>query len=51
MCDLSNSEVFNRWKMAKKKTAKDYWHDFMSKRAKRGYKGAQAVVDKMDRLK
>ena len=54
MCDLSNDEIFERWQECNRENRKqgaDYWHDFMSKRAKRGYKGAQAVVDKMDRLK
>jgi len=54
MCDLSNEQVFSNWQECNRENRQqgaDYWHDFMSKRAKRGYKGAQAVVDKMDRLK
>ncbi len=54
MCDLSNDEIFERWQKCNRDNRQqgaDYWYDFMSKRAKRGYKGAQAVVDKMDRLK
>tara|TARA_R110000751_G_scaffold302647_1_gene416819 strand:+ start:1465 stop:1770 length:306 start_codon:yes stop_codon:yes gene_type:complete len=48
MCDLSNAEVFNRWKMCKKQTAKDYWYDFLKKRADRSYLDAQKYVDDMD---
>lgn len=48
MSELSNAEVFNRWKMAKKKTAKDYWYDFMKSRADRKYLDAKEYVDKMD---
>ena len=54
MSDLSNAEVFANWQECNRENRQqgaDYWHDFMSKRAKRGYKGAQAVVDKMNRLK
>lgn len=54
MSDLSNAEILNRWKQCHssgRKTAADYWYDFMAKRVQCGYKGAQAVVDKMDRLK
>ena len=54
MCELSNEQVFSNWQECNRENRQqgaDYWHDFMSKRAKRGYKGAQAVVDKMDRLK
>lgn len=53
MCELSNEQVFSNWQECNRENRQqgaDYWHDFMSKRAKRGYKGAQAVVDKMDRL-
>lgn len=35
-------------KCAKKKTAKDYWYDFMKSRADRRYLDAQEYVDKMD---
>ncbi|AGH57499.1 hypothetical protein PSYG_00038 [Psychrobacter phage pOW20-A] len=48
MCDLSNAEIYNRWKFAKKQTAKDYWYDFMVKRAQCGREGAQDTVDAMD---
>jgi len=48
MCDLSNAEIYNRWKFAKKQIAKDYWYDFMVKRARCGRKGAQDTVDAMD---
>ena len=48
MCDLSNAEIYNRWKFAKKQTAKDYWYDFMVKRAQYGYPKAQECVDAMD---
>lgn len=54
MSDLSNEQVFSNWQECNRKSRQqsaDYWHDFMRKRAKRGCKGAQAVVDKMDRLK
>ncbi len=34
--------------MAKKKTAKDYWYDFMKSRADRKYPDAKEYVDKMD---
>ena len=54
MCELTNEQVFSNWQECNRENRQqgaDYWHDFMSKRAKRGYKGAQAVVDKMDRLK
>ena len=54
MCELSNEQVFSNWQECNRENRQqgaEYWHDFMSKRAKRGYKGAQAVVDKMDRLK
>ncbi|SLJ84478.1 hypothetical protein [Psychrobacter sp. DAB_AL43B] len=47
MCDLSNAEVFNRWKHSKKKTAKDYWYDFLKSRADRNYPGAEEYVNKM----
>lgn len=50
MCELSNAEVLNRWKMAKKKTAKDYWYDFMETRAKYGDKEAKAKLKEMDFL-
>lgn len=48
MSELSNAEVFNRWKMCKKQTAKDYWYDFLKKRADRRYLDAQEYVEKMD---
>ena len=54
MCDLSNDEVFERWQKCNKENrpqGAQYWHDFMSKRAKRGYEGAQVVIDRMDRVK
>lgn len=54
MCELTNEQVFSNWQECNRENRQqgaDYWHDFMSKRAKRGYKGAQAVVDKMNRLK
>lgn len=54
MCELTNEQVFSNWQecnRTNRKQGADYWYDFMSKRAKRGYKGAQAIVDKMDRLK
>ena len=47
MCDLSNAEVFNRWKHSTKQTAKDYWFDFLKSRADRGYPGAQDYVNKI----
>lgn len=50
MCDLSNAEVFNRWKQCKKQTAKDYWYDFMAKRVQCGRKGSQRVLDEMDAI-
>ena len=52
MCDLSNDEVFESWQKCNKRNAKqgaDYWYEFMTKRVQRGYEGAQAVVDKMDK--
>jgi len=48
MCDLSNAEVFNRWKQCKKQNAKDYWYNFLKSRADRSYPGAQKYVDDMD---
>ena len=54
MCELSNEQVFSNWQECNRENRQQgaaYWYDFMSKRAKRGYKGAQAIVDKMDRLK
>lgn len=54
MCDLSNAEVFNRWKQcktSKRLQAADYWYDFLSVRAKYGDKQAQGLVSTMDRLK
>ena len=57
MCDLSNDEVFERWQKCNRDNlpqGADYWYDFMSKRAKRGYKDnkdAKDVFNKMDRLK
>lgn len=48
MCDLSNAEVFNRWKHSKKQTARDYWFDFLKSRANRGVEGAQDFVDKIE---
>ena len=54
MCDLSNAEVFNRWKQCKTSNrlqAANYWYDFLSVRAKYGDKQAQGLVSTMDRLK
>lgn len=54
MCDLSNAEVFNRWKQcntSKRLQAADYWYNFMLVRAKYGDKQAQGIVSTMDRLK
>ena len=54
MCDLSNDEIFERCQKCNRDNRQqgaDYWYDFMSKRAKRGYKGARAVIDKMDFFK
>lgn len=54
MCELSNEQVFSNWQECNRENRQqgaDYWYDFMSKRAKCGKKGAQVVVDKMDRLK
>ena len=51
MCDLSNAEVFNRWKYSKKKTAKDYWYAFLQTRAKYGDKDAKQKVKQMDFFK
>lgn len=50
MSDLSNAEVYNRWKFAKKQTAKDYWYDFLLMRAKYGDKEAKAKLKEMDFL-
>ena len=50
MCEPSNAEVYNRWKHSKKKTAKDYWYDFLKARADRNIAGAQKYVDKMDSI-
>lgn len=47
MSDLSNAEVYNRWKQAKKQTARDYWFNFLKSRADRGNKNAQDYVDKI----
>ena len=47
MCDLSNAEVFNRWKHS----TKDYWFDFLKSRADRGYPGAEEYVNKMNLVK
>lgn len=54
MCDLSNAEILNRWKQCHssgRKTAADYWYDFMVKRAQRGGKDAKDKIALMDRLK
>ena len=54
MSDLSNAEILNRWKQCHssgRKTAADYWYDFMLVRAKYGDKQAQGIVSTMDRLK
>ena len=51
MCDLSNAEVYNRWKNSKKKTARDYWHEFLKARADRNIAGAQEYVDKIEACK
>lgn len=48
MSELSNAEVFNRWKMCKKQTAKDYWYDFLLSRANRGDIEAKDKVAEMD---
>lgn len=50
MCDLSNAEVLNRWKMSKKDTAKQYWYEFMETRAKYGDKDAKVKLRQMDFL-
>lgn len=53
MCDLSNAEIFNRWKQcktSKRLQAADYWYNFMLLRAKYGDKQAQGIVSTMDRL-
>jgi len=51
MCDLSNAEVYNRYQQSKKKTARDYWHEFLKARADRNIAGAQEYVDKIERCK
>ena len=54
MNNLTNEQVFSNWQECNRENRQqgaEYWYDFMSKRTKRGYKGAQAVVDKMNRLK
>ena len=51
MCDLSNAEVFNRWKQCKKQTAKDYWYDFLKRRSDRNYPGAKDYVNRMNFFK
>lgn len=54
MSDLSNAEIFNRWKQcktSKRLQAADYWYNFMLVRAKYGDKQAQGIVSTMDRLK
>lgn len=53
MCDLSNAEVLNRWKQCHssgRKTAADYWYDFMAKRVQCGRKGSQRVLSEMDAI-
>ncbi|WP_198333649.1 hypothetical protein [Psychrobacter namhaensis] len=54
MCDLSNDEILSRWKQCHssgRKTAADYWHDFMVKRAQCGRKGSKAVLGEMNFIK
>ena len=54
MSDLSNADIFNRWKQcktSKRLQAADYWYNFMLVRAKYGDKQAQGIVSTMDRLK
>lgn len=54
MCELSNAEIFNRWKQCKTSNrlqAADYWYEFMTVRAKYGDKIAQGVIKTMDSLK
>lgn len=52
MCELSNAEVYNRYHQdGISQTAKDYWLNFLKKRANRGgkdSKGAQVQIDKIE---
>lgn len=52
MCELSNAEVYNRYHQdGISQTAKDYWLNFLKKRANRGgkdSKGAQEQIDKIE---
>ena len=52
MCELSNDEIYNRYhEKGISQTAKDYWLDFLKKRANRGGKdadGAQVVINKIE---
>lgn len=53
MSDLSNAEILNRWKQCHssgRKTAADYWYDFMAKRVQCGRKGSQRVLNEMDAI-
>ena len=51
MSELSNAEVYNRWKNSNKKTARDYWYEFLKARADRNIAGAQEYVDKIEACK
>lgn len=54
MSDLSNAEIFNRWKQchsSDRKQAADYWYDFLLSRAKYGDKQAQGIIKTIDSLK
>lgn len=56
MCELTNEQVFSNWQECNRENRQqgaDYWHDFMSKRAKRGGKDAEDAKQRvkiMDRL-
>lgn len=49
MSDLSNAEVYNRWKHAKKQTARDYWYNFLLSRADRCDKDARQYTNHIER--
>lgn len=50
MSDLSNTEVYNRWRHCKKQTAKDYWYEFLLTRVKHGDKDAKQYADFINQI-
>lgn len=47
MCEITNAEIFKRWRFAQKQAARSYWFNFLMRRANYGDKKADQYINAM----